>query len=136
MTAQAIAYAEPDFALRTAPPARPRLRLVDPDKLAGPVAPYRARRRVRLTARGRLVRTLLTFGALCLLALVALARLSAPALPPSHAVTVDRGDTLTQIAAEELPMVPVEAAVVRIQLANGLNGTHVVAGQNLVIPGS
>lgn len=136
MTVQAIdpaGLAHPYRTGRTAP-VRPRLRVVTPED-----APVRVRSAthapVRLTARGRLVRTLLVFGALSLLALLLTARLTAQQLPATHSVTVGAGQTLSQIAAEELPMVPLEAAVVRIQLANGLNGTQVVAGQDLVIPG-
>lgn len=133
MTVQALALQRPIAAapMRERPvrdEVRPQLRLVRDDEVAQPV-------RLRLTARGRLVRTLAVFGALSLLALMAWARLTAPVLPPTHAVTVESGQTLTQIAAEELPMVPLQAAVVRIQSANGLNSTAVVAGQDLIIPG-
>lgn len=133
MTVQALALQRPIAAapMRERPvrdEVRPQLRLVRDDEVAQPV-------RLRLTARGRLVRTLAVCGALSLLALMAWARLTAPVLPPTHAVTVESGQTLTQIAAEELPMVPLQAAVVRIQSANGLNSTAVVAGQDLIIPG-
>ncbi|MDO5626718.1 MAG: LysM peptidoglycan-binding domain-containing protein [Mobilicoccus sp.] len=90
---------------------------------------------LRLTRRGRLVRTLVVFGIVSLLALMAFARLTAPQLPPTHVVTVQPGQTLTQIAGEALPMVPLDAAVVRIQMANGLNGSILLAGQEIVIPG-
>ncbi len=133
MTVQALALQRPIAAapMRERPvrdEVRPQLRLVRDDEVAQPV-------RLRLTARGRLVRTLAVFGALSLLALMEWARLTAPVLPPTHAVTVESGQTLTQIAAEELPMVPLQAAVVRIQSTNGLNSTAVVAGQDLIIPG-
>ncbi|WP_141631137.1 LysM peptidoglycan-binding domain-containing protein [Mobilicoccus pelagius] len=81
------------------------------------------------------MRTLAVFGALCLLALVAAARWASPDLPPTHSVTVRPGQTLLEIATEELPMVPTEAAALRIRLANGLNSSVVMAGQSLVIPG-
>jgi len=94
-----------------------------------------ARPGLRLTRRGRLVRTLLVFGALSLLSLVLAARWAAPDLPPTHSVTVREGQSLSQIAEQELPMIPAQAAALRIRLANGMSSSVVMSGQSLVIPG-
>ncbi|PID96074.1 MAG: peptidoglycan-binding protein [Actinomycetales bacterium] len=49
-------------------------------------------------------------------------------------VVVAAGQTLSEIAVTELPALPMTEAVVRIQLANDMNSTHVRAGQRVVIP--
>lgn len=108
---------------------RRHLRVVREDERAN-------RPRLRLTRRGRLVRTLLVFGALSLLSLMAVARWTSPDLPPTHSVVVQQGQSLSQIAAQELPMVPTETASLRIRIANGLNSSVVMDGQSLVIPGA
>lgn len=129
MTAQAWSYGHDVLPARV-PVERPsHLRVVlEGERVHAP--------RLHLTRRGRLVRTLVVFGVVSLVVLMAFARLTAPQLPPTHTVTVETGQTLTQIAAERLPMVPLDAAVVRIQMANGLNGSILVAGQEIVIPGA
>lgn len=92
---------------------------------------------VRLTRRGRLLRTLAVFGAACLLLSLALARLSAPGpLVADHAVTVEPGQTLTQIARTQLPQWPLDRSVAALRELNGMNSTVVVAGQSLLIPAS
>ena len=63
-----------------------------------------------------------------------LARAGAPAQSATRVVTVQSGQTLSHIAARELPDLPIGTAVAEIQLANQLNTTHVHAGQQLVIP--
>ncbi len=91
--------------------------------------------RLRLTPRGRLVRSLLVFS---VLTLIALARWS-PATEADQ-LTVDRhrvvrpGQTLSQIARAELPQLPIREAVVRLQLANNLAAPEVSVGQTLAIP--
>jgi LysM repeat protein len=93
---------------------------------------------MRLTRLGRLV---VSVGALVLLACVALsvaaasAGTSAPAAP-SRSVTVRAGQTLSEIAVTQLPRLPMDVAVTRIQLANGLSTSQVLAGQVLLVPGS
>ena len=49
-------------------------------------------------------------------------------------VTVAPGQTLSEIAAVEMPGRPVAEAVVALRLANDLPGDGVAAGQELVIP--
>lgn len=77
---------------------------------------------------------------LALLVLVAGAVLAARAVaspepgPAAPAVTVRDGETLSQIAARELPAVRVDQAVVAIAHENNLGSTHVQAGQRLLIP--
>lgn len=89
--------------------------------------------RLRLTRRGRLVFSLL--GAL--LAVVTVMTLGAALASASgepRQITVTAGDTLSEIAAREMPQVGVAEGVVEIQLANALSTDQVHAGQHLVIP--
>jgi hypothetical protein len=51
-----------------------------------------------------------------------------------HATSVTAGQTLSGVASTQLPSLPVEDAVARIQLANGMNTSQVHAGQVLLIP--
>lgn len=112
---------------------RPARRLAAPP--VGAVAPLHESRRLRLTARGRLLRSLVVFG---VLALIAMARW-APATEPDqltvdHHTVVRPGQTLSQIAREQLPALPVREAVVRLQLANNLSAPEVSVGQTLAVP--
>lgn len=61
---------------------------------------------------------------------------SVDAAPPEidHATTVRAGQTLSEVAAAQLPSLPIPDAVARIQLVNGLNSSQVHAGQSLLIP--
>ena len=52
----------------------------------------------------------------------------------SRVVSVHPGQTLSHIAAAELPDLPVRDAVLLIQQANGLDGSGVSAGTELIIP--
>lgn len=49
-------------------------------------------------------------------------------------VTVRPGETLSGIAARELPEVAVSEGVAQIQLANNLSSPYLAAGQDLAIP--
>ena len=115
---------------RTARPARPaRPRLVSVpcgDSVAvRPAAP------LRITRAGRLAITLAGVAAVA----VAVAFPSgAPAGSGDHATTVQPGQTLSEIAAQQLPGLAVPDAVARIQIANDLTSAQVHAGQSLVIP--
>lgn len=88
---------------------------------------------LRLTRRGRLA---LTGMVAVLIALVAgsMVSMMGPAGATS-AVVVEPGMTLTQIAAEQLPELPLSQAITDIQRANSLSTTSIAVGQELVIPG-
>ena len=47
---------------------------------------------------------------------------------------VQSGQTLSEVAAAQLPQLPLADAVARIQVANDLAGSDVHAGQTLLIP--
>jgi hypothetical protein len=113
-------------------PTRPRLVLVP----TGDAVPAPASGPLRLTRAGRLAITLavtaLVLGA-TLLAVVTTAG-ATPTPRADHAVTVVEGQTLSEVAARELPGVPVAEAVAQLQLANNLPSAQVHAGQVLVVP--
>ncbi|GAA2154461.1 LysM domain-containing protein [Humibacillus xanthopallidus] len=88
---------------------------------------------LRLTRLGRLVVTLIVATAVALLG-VGLAGQLATASSAPRPVTVVSGDTLSQIAARELPGLPISDAVIEIQLANGLSTSQIHAGQTLLVP--
>ena len=87
----------------------------------------------RLTRRGRLVVALLVAVVLSMLALAFASQL-ASAVGPPRSVTVKAGQTLSEIAARELPQLPMTDGIVELQLANNLSTSQVHAGQSLVIP--
>ncbi len=109
---------------RPTPTTRPRLVLV-PQPAPEPT--------YRLTRRGRLVVALIVAVMLSVLALAFAGQLASAAAPP-RSVTVEAGQTLSEIAARELPQLPIAAGIVELQLANNLSTSHVHAGQGLVIP--
>lgn len=112
---------------------RPRLALVP----TGPGARGRSRAEpvpLRLTRFGRLVVTVAVALAVSALAIGLVGQL-ASASGDSRPVIVQSGQTLSQIAARELPGLPIRDGVVALQLANGLSSVHVQTGQRLVIPG-
>ncbi|WP_131104071.1 LysM peptidoglycan-binding domain-containing protein [Ornithinimicrobium sufpigmenti] len=88
---------------------------------------------LRITRRGRLA---LTSTATLVVALVLLSLMGVigPA-GASSSVVVQPGMTLSQIASQQLPGVPLSQAVTDIQRANKLSTTSIAAGQELVIPG-
>ncbi len=110
-------------------PPQPRLRLVptgaDIEADSGSV---------RLSRRGRLVRTAGAIALVGALGWGAATAVAAGAAAPVHTVTVEAGQTLSSIAARELPEMPVREGVARLQLANGLSTSDVHAGQVLQIP--
>ncbi len=116
-----------------------RLRLVGPGERAGPRSPSgsasSSRQRVRLTRRGRLTLTLTGTGVVA--ALVATMSGLVPAFGDAavREVVVRPGQTLSQIAATELPDLPLDRAIVQIQVANQINTLKVDAGQTLQITG-
>ncbi|HPB72785.1 MAG TPA: LysM peptidoglycan-binding domain-containing protein [Phycicoccus sp.] len=102
---------------------------------AGAEAPLRLTRRGRLAVAGLLVGGAVLGSAISGGWGVAGADPAASARPATT-VTVVWGDTLSQVAARELPTLPIAEGVARIQLANRLNTTAISAGQTLVIPAS
>lgn len=87
---------------------------------------------LRITRRGRLA---LTTTATLVVALVMLSLMGV--MGPAGATTsvvVQPGMTLSQIAAEQLPGVPLSKAVTDIQRANKLSTPSIAVGQELVIP--
>lgn len=103
------------------------LRLVDADERRPQAAP------LRITRRGRLAVTA-TVALVLVLALASLLSALSPA-GAATAVVVEPGMTLSQIAAEQLPELPLDRAMVDIQRANRLSTTDIAVGQELVIPG-
>jgi len=97
-----------------------------------PSADDRRPAELRVTRRGRLAMTS-TVALLLVLAVGSLAGAVMPAAP-NESVVVQAGQTLSQIAASELPELPLDRAIVQLQLANDLNTLQVAAGQTLVIP--
>jgi len=110
--------------------ARPQLRLVGPGERA--LAPVR--QATRLNRRGRLLVTLMVSVAGLTIAVALATSVNAAAPQIDHATTVFAGQTLSEVAAAQLPGLPTNEAVARIQLANGLNTSQVHAGQSLLIP--
>jgi hypothetical protein len=89
---------------------------------------------IRFTRRGRLVMAVAASVAVLALAMVLAASVDAAAPEIDHATTVLAGQTLSEVAAVQLPSLPIPDAVARIQLVNGLNSSQVHAGQSLLIP--
>lgn len=88
---------------------------------------------LRITRRGRLAVTS-TVTLVAALVVASFFGLLGPAGATSS-VVVQPGMTLSQIAREQLPGVPLSQAVTDIQRANDLSSTSIAAGQELVIPG-
>jgi LysM repeat protein len=114
--------------------AWPQLRLVLPGERF--VAPVRVA--TRINRRGRLLVTLTVLAAATTLGLTVANTVMASGSQieaPIHSVTtVSAGQTLSEVAAAQLPGLPINEGVARIQLANGLNTSQVRAGQSLLIP--
>jgi nucleoid-associated protein YgaU len=87
---------------------------------------------LRITRRGRLALTS-TATLVVAMVLLSLMGLVGPAGATSS-VVVQPGMTLSQIAAEQLPGVPLSQAVTDIQRANKLSTSSIAVGQELVIP--
>lgn len=114
-----------------APRRRGHLRVVAPGERAA--VSQRQPGRMTLTRRGRLAVTMTVATVLVLAVVAALGMLPATA-SAGHTVTVQPGDTLSQLAVTYLPELPVDRAIVQIQLANELNSLQVMAGTELEIP--
>lgn len=113
-------------------PERPQLSLVPTGRRAAEVA-RAAQPHVRLTRFGRLTVTAATVAVVIALGIGLTGQL-ASATVQARPLTVESGQTLSQIAARELPDVPVREGVVSLQLANGLSTDQVHAGQQLLVP--
>lgn len=136
MSVGAVGVFTPESARMSSHTARPRLRLVGPDERVGtedglwqPASPT-----MKYTRRGRLVITLAAIAGVVLLTVLLAASVDAAAPTIDHATTVVAGQTLSEVAAVQLPDLPIPDAVARIQLVNGLNSSQVHAGQPLLIP--
>jgi hypothetical protein len=142
MSAGAVGVFAPESARMPSPTARPRLRLIRPDERAGPQERLGPRDRVwqpasstmQYTRRGRLVIALVAAAGVALLTVLLAATVDAAAPAIDHTTTVVAGQTLSEVAAVQLPGLPIRDAVARIQLVNGLNSSQVHAGQSLLIP--
>ena len=110
-------------------PSRPSLRLVPTGPDVEPSA-----RPIRLSRRGRLARTVALLVMATVLTWTLISTVSAGAAALQHTVTVEAGQTLSAIAADQFPDTPVREGVARIQLANGLSSSDVHVGQVLHIP--
>lgn len=87
---------------------------------------------VRLTRRGRVALLVLVVALAAVLGMVGLR--GAGAAEPLRTVTVGAGQTLSEVAAVELPDRSISEGILAIQLANSLSTAQVSAGQELVIP--
>lgn len=145
-TSAVPAGVRPGRVTRPAPMARPgHLRVVPTGAPARPAAGVgdlahthtgaagRRRAALRITRRGRLALSG-SFALVVALVLLSLMGLTGPAGATSS-VVVQPGMTLSQIASEQLPDVPLSKAVTDIQRANKLSTASIAAGQELVIPG-
>jgi hypothetical protein len=110
-------------------PARPRLVSVPtgPEVVLAPATP------LRLTRAGRLALTLTAVAAAVTLA-IALFTGGASATAIDHSTTVQPGQTLSEIAVQQLPQLSMAEAVAQLQVTNDLTGSNVHAGQTLLIP--
>lgn len=89
--------------------------------------------RMRITARGR--RVLLGLSAATLaLGLIFVGGGAASTTEQPIRVTVEPGQTLSEIAAEHRPDVSIRTGMTRIQQANQMNTDQIYGGQVLVIP--
>ena len=110
-------------------PARPQLVSVPTGAavLAAPTTP------LRITRVGRLALTLTVVVAAVAIAM-ALFTGGASATVIDHSTTVGAGQTLSEIATQQLPQLPMAEAVAQLQIANDLTGSDIHAGQTLLIP--
>lgn len=122
----AAGYAVP---LPTRRPERPRLVLVP----TGAAVRTEQAPAWRLTRAGRLAITTTVLLAALVAAFVGLTG-GASATGAPVTVTVEQGQTLSQVAAEHMGGMSVSTAVAELRLANGLSSAQVRAGQTLVIP--
>ncbi len=87
---------------------------------------------LRVTRRGRVVLVAMVLALATFLGFSGLRAAGATESP--RLVTVEAGQTLSEIAAAQLPDHSISAGIVAIQVANGLSTAQVNVGQKLVIP--
>lgn len=114
---------------RTRRPERARLVLV-PTGEAVAVTPPAA---LRLTRAGRLALSSTVLMLALVAAFIGLTGGAAASSVPER-VTVEQGQTLSQIAAEHMSGTSIASDVAELRLANGLGSAQVRAGQEIVIP--
>jgi LysM repeat protein len=107
--------------------ARPQLRLVPTGRDVRPA-------HLRLNRRGRLAVTLVVAAAVLALTVVVAAGSGAAEPVVQGTTTVTAGQTLSEVAAQQLPGLPVGDGVARLQLVNHLTSTQIHAGQILLLP--
>jgi LysM domain-containing protein len=107
--------------------ARPRLQLV-------PTGPDVRPSHLRLNRRGRLAVTVVVLAAVLTLTVVLAAGSGAAEPVVQRTATVSAGQTLSEVAAERLPDLPIAEGVARLQLVNHLASTQIHAGQTLLLP--
>jgi LysM repeat protein len=88
---------------------------------------------LRLTHAGRLVLGLV-LAIVALLVVAGAVGASRPVGTESRLVTVQAGQTLSELAVTLLPELSIAEGVAQLQLANGLNTPAIHAGQRLVVP--
>ncbi|MBW8173617.1 LysM peptidoglycan-binding domain-containing protein [Ornithinimicrobium sp. Arc0846-15] len=133
MSAQPV-WEQPNIATEVAP--QRHLRLVTDDVDSGPALARNrcdSHGRMRLTRRGRLSITIASTVSAVVLA-AGLVMSGGAANATAEEVVVQPGQTLSQIAAAELPDTRLDMAIVDIQLANNMSTDQVTAGQTLMIP--
>jgi hypothetical protein len=111
-------------------PARPRLVSVPtgPEVVLAPATP------LRLTRAGRLALTLTAVAAAAVTLAIALFTGGASATAIDHSTTVQPGQTLSEIAVQQLPQLSMAEAVAQLQVTNDLSGGDIHAGQILLVP--
>jgi LysM repeat protein len=111
-------------------PARPQLVSVPTGAavLEAPTTP------LRITRAGRLALTLTVVVAAIALAVALFSGGSASATVIDHATTVAPGQTLSEIATQQLPQLSTAEGVAQLRIANNLTGSDIHAGQTLLIP--
>lgn len=93
--------------------------------------PDPAQQPLRITRTGRLV---LLAMAVAVALVVTTSVVGALAAGGPHTVQVRSGQTLSEVAARELPQLPIAEGVAQLQLANEMSTSQVHAGQVLTIP--
>ncbi|TWE13292.1 hypothetical protein [Rudaeicoccus suwonensis] len=96
--------------------------------------PATTARPIRLTRRARLLLGVVGAAVVCTVVGGSWASLASPGVPaPQQTVTVQPGQTLSQIAHEAYPKLSIDDAVARMQIVNQLNSSQVGAGERLII---